>query len=71
MRLAAIIYGVGLELKDGTVTCTGQIMGTYAATFAMVGGTFAIVDCLAETMRGKFLLSFCLACTGLGVAVAM
>ena len=27
-------------------------MGTYAATFAMVGGTFAIVDCLAETVRG-------------------
>ncbi|CAK0786578.1 hypothetical protein CVIRNUC_009792 [Coccomyxa viridis] len=32
---------------------TGQIMGSYAATFAMVGGTFAIVDCLAETVRGR------------------
>ena len=39
-------------------------MGSYAATFAMVGGTFAIVDCLAETVRGEFLLSFCLARTG-------
>ena len=38
-------------------------MGSYAATFAMVGGTFAIVDCLAETVRGEFLLLLCLACT--------
>lgn len=28
-------------------------MGSYAATFALVGGTFAIVDCLAETVRGE------------------
>ena len=30
----------------------GQIMGSYATTFALVGGTFAVVDCLAETVRG-------------------
>ena len=28
-------------------------MGSYAATFALVGGTFAVVDCLAETVRGE------------------
>lgn len=27
-------------------------MGTYAATFALVGGTFAVVDCLVEDFRG-------------------
>ncbi len=31
----------------------GQIMGSYAATFALVGGTFAVADCLAETVRGE------------------
>ena len=35
----------------------GQIMGSYATTFALVGGTFAVVDCLAETVRGVALYS--------------
>jgi hypothetical protein len=28
-------------------------MGQYAATFALVAGTFSVVDCLAETIRGQ------------------
>ncbi|EIE23039.1 mitochondrial import inner membrane translocase, subunit Tim17/22 [Coccomyxa subellipsoidea C-169] len=32
---------------------TGAIMGAYGTTFALVGGTFAVVDCLVEDFRGK------------------
>ena len=30
-------------------------MGSYATTLALVGGTFAVVDCLAESIRGDAL----------------
>lgn len=30
-------------------------MGGYAATFALVGGTFAVVDCTMESFRGTAL----------------
>ncbi|CAL8465542.1 g5078 [Coccomyxa elongata] len=32
---------------------TGAIMGQYATTFALVGGTFAVVECTVEQFRGK------------------
>mmetsp|Transcript_3639 Transcript_3639/g.22811 ORF Transcript_3639/g.22811 Transcript_3639/m.22811 type:complete len:118 (+) Transcript_3639:255-608(+) len=31
---------------------TGRVMGTHAALFAAVGGTYAGVECIAEEVRG-------------------
>lgn len=31
-------------------------MGQYATTFALVGGTFAVVECTVEQFRGNALL---------------
>ena len=35
-------------------------MGQYAATFALVGGTFAVVECTVEQFRGENRLGCCL-----------
>ncbi|KAJ7540812.1 hypothetical protein O6H91_10G031900 [Diphasiastrum complanatum] len=32
---------------------TAQMMGNYGLTFAAIGGTFAFVDALSESIRGK------------------
>ncbi len=37
-------------------------MGAYGTTFALVGGTFAVVDCLVEDFRGMVALHWLFAC---------